>query len=236
MTVQSLADLAEDQWGLFTRRQAEATGMAWTTLARLGRDGAVERIAHGVYRMRGTPAEDHLEVRAAWLQLAPDTTVWERTPEQGVVSRRSAAAIYGFGHLPADIHQFTLPVRRQTRRADVRLYMADLADDEWTRMGGLLVTRPSRTVADLLGDREDPEAVAQVVADALRGIKDYPSNVAKALEPHAAKFGLAKGSGLAVLEWLLDLTNDPQAAFWVTEARDAFGREGQVAESGRSDA
>src|SRR5688572_26990557 len=104
-TIVSLAQLAEDQWGLFTRRQAEATGMAWTTLTRLVQAGGAERIAHGVYRLRGTAADDHVDVHAAWLQLAPGLPAWERTPSQGVVSHRSAAAIYGFGHLPADIHQ-----------------------------------------------------------------------------------------------------------------------------------
>jgi hypothetical protein len=208
--------------------------MAWTTLARLARDGAAERVAHGVYRMRGTPTDDHLDVRAAWLQLAPDTTVWERTPAQGVVSRRSAAAIYDLGHLPADIHQFILPMRRQTRRVDVRLYQADLADGEWIRLGGLLVTRPSRAAADLLQDREDPEAVAHVIADALRDIKDYPGTVAKAIAPHAAKFGLDKGNGLLLLEWLLGLTHDPQRATWLAEARSALAREGDAADSSRS--
>lgn len=208
--------------------------MAWTTLARLARDGAVERVAHGVYRMRGAPADDRLEVRAAWLQLAPDTTVWERTPGQGVVSRRSAAAIYGLGHLPADIHQFTLPVRRQTRRADVRLYIADLADDEWIRLGGLLVTRPSRIAADMLADREDPQAVAQVIADALREVKDYPGTVAKAIAPHAVRFGLGKGDGLALLEWLLGLTRDAQSAAWLAEARNARDSGDETADDGGS--
>lgn len=233
-TIESLADLAEDQWGLFTRQQAEATGMAWTTLARLARNGAVERVAHGVYRMRGAPADDRLAVRAAWLQLAPDTTVWKRTPPQGVVSRRSAAAIYGLGHLPADIHQFTLPVRRQTRRADVRLYIAELANDEWIRLGGLLVTRPSRIAADLLSDREDPEAVAQVIADALREVKDYPAKVAKAIAPHAAGFNLGKGHGLALLEWLLDLTRDPQRDAWLALARKVLDSGDETAGDGGS--
>jgi hypothetical protein len=208
--------------------------MAWTTLSRLARDGAVERVAHGVYRMRGTPVDDRLEVRAAWLQLAPDTTVWERTPDQGVVSRRSAAAIYGLGHLPADIHQFTLPARRQTRRADVRLYIADLADDEWIRLGGLLVTRPSRIAADLLADREDPEAVAHVIADALREVKDYPATVARAIAPHAVKFGLGKVDGPALLEWLLGLTHDPQRPAWLAEARKALGSAAETADDGGS--
>jgi hypothetical protein len=34
----------------------------------------------------------------------------------GVVSHRSAAELYGLGHLTADQHEFTVPSRRQTRR------------------------------------------------------------------------------------------------------------------------
>jgi len=128
--------------------------LAFTALAK---DGAAERVAHGVYRLRGNARDDNLDVRAAWLQLVPDTMVWDRTPEQGVVCRLSAAAFHGLGHLPAAIHQFTLPARRQTRRSDVKLYKGNLADDEWTRVGGLLVTRPSRIAADLL-DGEAPRS------------------------------------------------------------------------------
>ncbi|HCT80631.1 MAG TPA: hypothetical protein DGG94_01285 [Micromonosporaceae bacterium] len=209
-TIVSLADIAEDQWGLFTRRQAESTGMAWTTLARLAKDGVAERVAHGVYRLRGNARDDNLGVSAAWLQLAPDTMVWDRTPELGVVCRWSAAAVYGLGRLPTGVHQFTLPARRQTRRADVRLYRADLADGEWARVGGLLVTTPSRIAADLLDDGEDPLAVAHVVADALRGAKDVQSDVASAIASHAVRFGFADRDGLALLECLVHLAHDPQ--------------------------
>ena len=223
--MEALAEVAEDQWGLFTRRQAESTGMAWTTLARLAKDNAAERVAHGVYRLRGTPPIDHLALRAAWLQLAPDTPVWERTAHQGVVSHRSAAAVYGLGHLPADLHHFILPVRRQSRRADVHLHRAHLDDGEWINVGGLLVTRPARIAADLLADLEDPEAVAQIIADALRAVHDYPGTVAGSIAPYAVKFGLHRDDGLALLEWLLDLTNDPERDAWLTEARASNARD-----------
>ena len=45
--------LSEEQWGLVTRQQVEATGTAWSTLSRKVRGGALERVAHGVYRVRG---------------------------------------------------------------------------------------------------------------------------------------------------------------------------------------
>lgn len=232
-TVAALTDLAEEQWGLFTRRQADATGMAWTTLSRLARDGAAERIAHGVYRLRGAPPPDDLFLLAAWLQLAPNTPVWERSPSLGVVSHRSAAALYDLGHLIADVHQFTVPVRRQSRRPDVRLHRAELRPEEWTRVRGLLVTRPARTAADLLGDHEDPQAVGYVVADALRRDQETPGRVAAAIRPYAGRFGLVPHDGEALLHWLLDLTGDPERDRWLAEAHAAVDGDGTTGEPDR---
>jgi predicted transcriptional regulator of viral defense system len=217
-TLGALADLSEEQWGLFTRRQAEETGMAWSTLARLAAAGVVERVAHGVYRLRGAPPADHLDLRAAWLQLAPDTPAWRRTAEAGVISHRCAASLYGLGHLPADVHEFTLPARRQSRRDDVRLHQRRLDDAEWTARCGLPVTCPSRTAADLLADREDPAAVGHVIADALRGGYDYPQAMADAVAPYAARFGLRRGDGLALLAWLLELSGADEREQWLKEA------------------
>ena len=218
-TVGSLVELTEEQWGLFTRRQAEAIGMAWTTLSRLSRTGWAERVAHGVYRLRGAPPVDHLVLRSAWLQLAPEVDVWVRTLDQGVVSHRSAAEIYGLGHLTADVHEFTLPSRKQSRRPDVRLHRARLMESECANVGGLLVTRPARTAADLLADREAPDAVAQVIADSIRSGSGNPGDIAQAISPSAARFGLREGDGLDLLDLLLDLTGDPGRASWLDQAR-----------------
>ncbi len=217
-TVRRLAELAEDQWGLVTRAQAEKAGVPRSTFDRLAADGSIlERVAHGVYHLAGAPLPDHAELRAAWLQLAPAVPAWERTPEQGVVSHRSAAALYGLGHLPADIHEFTLPSRRQTRRADVRIHRRPIAAHEWIELRGLPVTRPSRIAADLLGDHEDPGAVAAVIVDAIRGGRDDPGAFADSLAPLAARFGLRRGDGLALLRWLLEVVDDPDTAQWINE-------------------
>ena len=223
-TLHRLAKIAEDQWGLVTRRQAERADVSRATLQRLATTGVLDRVAQGVYRLTGAPPPDHLELRAAWLQLAPEVPAWERTPEQGIVSYRSAAALYGLGHLPADRHEFTLPVRRQSRRKDVRLHHRSVSPSEWIVLHGMPVTRPSRVAADLLADKEDPEAVAQVIADAIRSIHDYPGTFADALAPHAARFGLRRGDGLALLRWLLDLVGDPETSRWMQEARAHVAR------------
>ena len=219
-TVRHLAELAEDQWGLVTRAQAEQAGVPRSTFERLVADGSIlDRVAHGVYHLAGAPLPDYAALRAAWLQLAPGIPAWERTPDQGVVSQRSAAALYGLGHLPADIHEFTLPSRRQTRRADVRIHRRPVGRHEWIELRGFPVTRPSRIAADLLRDREDPEAVATVIADAIRGGYDYPGTFVETLAPLAARFGLRRGDGLALLRWLLEFVEDPDTAQWIGEAR-----------------
>lgn len=118
-TLSKLASVAEEQWGFVTRRQAERAGVSPAALKRLIRQIALDRTAPAVYRLAGAPVPDHASLRSAWLQLAPETPVWQRRPDDGIVSHRSAAAVYGIGHLPADVHEFTLPTRRQVRRTDV---------------------------------------------------------------------------------------------------------------------
>ncbi len=231
LTLNRISGVTEDQWGLVTRRQAELAGISQATLQRLAGSGVLDRVAHGVYRLAGAPPPDHLALRAAWLQLAPEALAWERTPDQGVVSHRSAAALYGLGHLPADRHEFTLGGRRQSRRPDVRLHQRAVHQEEQIVLAGLPVTRPARIAADLLDDKEDPGAVAYVVADALRPVYDYPGTFAGALAPFAARFGLRRGDGLALLGWLLEITGDPDMSRWVEEARAHVARG--PAETGR---
>jgi hypothetical protein len=99
-----------------------------------------------------------------------------------------------------------------------------LRQDEWEWLRGLPVTRPSRTAADLLDDNEDPEAVATVVADALRAGHDHPGVVARALGRHTARVGLRRGSGLDVLRWLLDLVGDRDTPDWIAAAQSYLAR------------
>ena len=80
---------------------------------------------------------------------------------------------------------------------------------------GLPVTRPSRIASDLLRDHEDPEGIGQLIDDAIRLAYDDPGPFADSLAAHAARFGLAKGAGLELLDWFLDLANDPDKDRWM---------------------
>jgi hypothetical protein len=64
--------------------------------------------------------------------------------------------------------------RRQTRRPDVRFHLRLLDDRELASLRGLPVTRPSGIASDLLRDHEDPEGIAQLIADAIRLACDDP--------------------------------------------------------------
>jgi hypothetical protein len=215
-----IASIAEDQWGLITRQQARVEGISPTTWDRLtGEGGAIRRVSYGVYQLIGAPEPDHLDLRAAWLQLAPAVFVWDREPVDGVVSHRSAAEMYGVGHLPADVHQFTVGRRRQSRHRNIRLHARPLADREWIVLRGLPVTRPSRIASDVLYEHEDPDSVAQLIADSIREAYDYPGTFADSLAPHAFRFGLRRGDGVGLLRWFLDLVGDPQTAVWMREAQ-----------------
>ena len=221
--VTRIRDVAEGQWGLVTLQQARAAGVAWRSLSRLVEGGLLERVAHGVYRVRGTAEPDHLGLRAAWLGLDPARPAWERLddPDGAVVSHASAAALYGVGDLRADVHEFTLPRRRQTRRSDIRIHRGRVRPARRIVLGGLPATRAGPMIGDLLADHVDPDAVARIAAEVLERVLDYPRDVADALAPHAHRFGCRRGDGLALLDELLRRAGSQEREALLAEARSA---------------
>jgi hypothetical protein len=140
-----------------------------------------------------------------------------------VVSHRSAALLYGLGELPADVHEFTMPTRRQSRRADVRLHRRHLNSEDVRDLSGLPVTRPARIAADLLTDGADAEAVGRIVAEAITaGAEDHASCV-RSLAPLARRLGQPAGDGEAVLGWLQELSGlaSTDRSVWLDHAEDA---------------
>ena len=204
----AVADLAEGQWGLLTSAQARLSGVSRVQLTRLVDAGFLIRLAHGVYVLRGATGIEHLELRAAWLGLAPERMAADRLrnpTQQGVVSHASAARLHQLGDLEADRHEFTLPTRKQSRRSDVRLHRGTLLAGEITVVAALPVTRPERVVVDLLADRQDGEHVARVLASAVRSRSIALERLALGLSPFAARFGLPAGAGDRLLDHLLEL-------------------------------
>lgn len=83
-TLNRLSDIAQQQWGLVTRQQAERAGVSQATIQRLSTQGVLERTALGVYQLSGAPVPDHADLRAAWLQLAPDVDAGRESQARGL--------------------------------------------------------------------------------------------------------------------------------------------------------
>lgn len=208
-TVGRIAGIAEAQRGLVTARQAEAEGVPRRDLARLANVGGLERVAHGVYRVAGAPRPDFLDLRAAWLQLAPGTGVDAREPAQGVVSHASAATVYRVGLLEPVRHEFTVPARRRvrSRRADVLIHRADLTADETGWVDEMLVTVPVRMVGDLCAQTVDGGHLAGVVADLLHRRLADRTELEATLAPYSHRYGGSPWAGGEFLDYLLSLTD-----------------------------
>lgn len=80
------------------------------------------------------------------------------------------------------------------------------------------MTRPSRIASDLLYDHEEPAAVAQIVVNATQKADGHAGAFADALAPHAARFGLRRSDGLALLRWMYDLIGGPESDHWMNQA------------------
>ncbi|WP_328913405.1 MULTISPECIES: type IV toxin-antitoxin system AbiEi family antitoxin domain-containing protein [unclassified Streptomyces] len=208
-----LSAVAQVQWGLVTARQAVHEGVQRWDLSRLVGDGALEAVGYGVYRVAGAPTSEHLELKVAWLQLAPDVVAEDRTAAQGVVSHASAAALYGVGDFEPEHFEFIVPRRKRTRRPDVVLYTLTLDESDVDWVDQMAVTRPTRMVGDLMRDRHDGEHVGRVLLDLLDKRQATPAQLAAATEPHAAAYGLAGADGKRLITHLMSLVGTPGQRF-----------------------
>lgn len=200
-----LAELAEEQWGLVTTGQARLAGVSPQVMAKMVGTGDLVRLVHGVYRLAGAPIHEQEELRAVWLRMDPTRTAGERIAESAVdvVSHRSAARLRGLGDLAADVMEFTVPRRRQTRRGDVRLYRGAVTGRDWTLVDGLPVATALRTIDDLARERIDQGHLAGVVGDALARDLVLEDELVRVLARHARGYGLRTGNGRGLLRELL---------------------------------
>lgn len=208
IALRALEELSASQWGMVTTAQAAAHGVPRLDLSRLCQSGHLERLAHGVYRDAGAPSEEFEGLRAAWLAADPAHTAEQRLRNVAggvVVMGASAASLHGVGDLPADRHEFSAPVRRQTQRSGVSYRRRQLEPTDVTIAHGLPVTTIERTIADLVEDRTDLTLVADVLRDAAQSRRLDTDRLAELLAPLAARNQLRKDEGDALLRHLTAL-------------------------------
>ena len=188
-------------------------GVTAQNVAQMAKAGDLVRLAHGIYRLAGNPTDRHEDLRAAWLALDPSRRAVERITDQDVdmVSHRSAVLVLEIGDLDADVMEFTVPQRRQTRRTDVRLHRGATHGD-WALVAGLPVATPQRTIADLVAEGIDRGHLATLVRDAMIRYELAAEDVAVVLARYARRYGGATGDGQGLLTLLLREAGVPRSA------------------------
>lgn len=143
-----LYGLAEGQQGYFTAGQAVACGYPTSSHVYHLKRGSWLREGRGIYRLARFPASDDGQY-VRW-------SLWSRNRQgvpQGVISHQTALALFDLSDLmPALIHMTVPPgFRRNSAIPKILvLHRGDLAGGDIEARQGYRVTRPLRSVADLL--------------------------------------------------------------------------------------
>ena len=141
----TVLELAADQHGLFSSRQARSAGLPVAAVRHWEDAGLTERVASGVWRVAGSPRTPEQRAMAAVLAGGPGTAL----------CRSSAGWLWGIpGH-------GLEPVQVMRTRGDRSLpggatHTSRLVDDaDLTTRRGIPTTTPARTLFDLAG-RQHP--------------------------------------------------------------------------------
>ncbi len=157
-----LFEMATQQAGYFTTRQAHSRGYSSPLITHHVKRGAFVRVARGIYRFRDYPSSPREPVIVAWLAFGPDAAV----------SHESALEILGLADLIPDAVHITVPrKRRSTSRMDgvkVHTTLKPLEGDQITLREGVRLTAPARTIVDLAEAGSAPEQVAGAIRQALQ--------------------------------------------------------------------
>ncbi|MDD5210602.1 MAG: type IV toxin-antitoxin system AbiEi family antitoxin domain-containing protein [Elusimicrobiales bacterium] len=150
-TFEHLYKIAEVQGGYFTTKQAEAAGFSQKNHGYHVRTGNWIRERRGIYRLAKFPPAERPDLIFWWL--------WSRNRDdvpQGVYSHETALSLYDLSDInPARLHM-TVPrsfQRRRTLSKTPILHRANIHKDDIGRRFGVKVTRPLKTIADLLSTR-----------------------------------------------------------------------------------
>ncbi len=143
-----LFELANAQQGFFTAKQAEQMGFVNNNHAYQVKVGHWIREARGIYRLAVLPKGPD-EQKVIW-------ALWSQNREgkvQGVYSHETALAYYEISDVnPSKLHM-TVPktFRRNSKIPKIlKLHFADLTKDMIRESRGFLVTKPGRTIRDII--------------------------------------------------------------------------------------
>lgn len=188
----SIIELAESE-GIFTTAQAARIGIPRDALHDACESGRLERIARGAYRLMGSGSNETDELIALWKLTAPKLFAHERMAHwDGVcVGGSSAAYLNGMGNLHLSPYRMFSPRRINSRSASAHFSVRDINRLDVAFEQGLPVTKPERTIFDLVLDHEDPSLIADALRDS--GALGHDFDFTRLQKMLAEKYGEARG-------------------------------------------
>jgi len=166
-TARRLYQIAVDQQGFFTTKQAKAAGYAETTHPYHVRAGNWVREHRGIYRLANFPQGERpdLMLWSLWSRNRAETI-------QGAYSHQTALSLHDLSDvMSAKLHMIVpTSFRRNSEIPRVLvLHFASLPQRDIGAAYGVQVTKPMRTILDLLAGGEVPLAtLRQAVREGLR--------------------------------------------------------------------
>jgi hypothetical protein len=143
----ALFQIAEQQQGYFTAKQAAHAGYQLGSQAHHVKSGNWVRVERGIYRLARFPqsSEEQLVIYSLWSR--------NRAGEpEGVYSHQTALSIHELSDVnPAKLHMTVPPTFRRSAKVPKMLVLqrANLDEKELEKRQGFAVTRPLRSIADL---------------------------------------------------------------------------------------
>jgi hypothetical protein len=137
-----IRELAGEQYGMLSRRQAESAGLDASTVSRALERHGWERRHRGVYAPPGAFATPEGRAAAALLAIGPPVLLADWT----------AAWLWGLVRTPPTVPQLVVPARRGVTTLEgiaARRSGTLVVEEDGAVVHGLLVTSPARTLCDL---------------------------------------------------------------------------------------
>lgn len=153
-----LYEIAENQAGYFTSKQAHTAGFSSERLSYYVTTGRFSRVRRGIYRLVHFPGSPYEDLFVAWLKTGPDA----------VISHESALYLYKLSDvLPTEVHVI-MPRTGSRRRKGIRLHTNRLNPDEVTMHEGIPITTAARTIIDVATSGIAEEQIGKAVHEAIR--------------------------------------------------------------------
>jgi hypothetical protein len=155
---------------VFTTAQAERLGVSRAALAKACASGSLVRIVHGAYRMAGVPPTELDELIAVWKLTKPALFFHERASRElwdGIAAAgHTAASVLGIGDFYLSPYRLVAPRRVRSNALSATFATRRVEREDVSFSEGFPVTRPERTLVDLVLDDEDPSLVIDALGDA----------------------------------------------------------------------